>query len=100
MQSSHSQARFAPPSGAPAQAGAYDRQRDLPLLLPLWPEDLAVTSIPALQSLVDLLHNVLRRERQRGLAGDWCYSLARHQQLLIAYRAERSLLDKVIPKKR
>ena len=66
----------------------YDRQRDLPRLLPLWPEELADNSLDGRAKLVARLGNLLRRERQRGLVGDWCYDLARHRQLLSAYKAE------------
>lgn len=67
---------------------AYVRRRDLPRLLPIWPEDLADVSIDGRAKLVARLGNLLRRERQRGLAGDWCYDLSRHRQLVIAHRAE------------
>ncbi len=69
-------------------APTYDRTRDLPRLLPLWPEDLADISVDGRRALVGRLASVLRRERQRGAAGDWSYDLARHRQLLTAYRAE------------
>ena len=68
---------------------AYVRRRDLPRLLPIWPEDLADLSLAGRAKLVARLANSLRRERQRGLAGDWCYDLSRHRQLVIAHAAER-----------
>jgi hypothetical protein len=34
------------------------------------------------------MRRALRIERQRGIAGHWAYDLARHAQLLSAYRAE------------
>jgi hypothetical protein len=34
------------------------------------------------------LRRALRAERQRGIGGHWSYDLARHAQLLHAYRAE------------
>jgi hypothetical protein len=74
-------------STAPLLPG-YDRQRDLPRLLPLWPEELADVSLDGRRALVHRLHAVLRRERQRGAAGNWAYDIARHRHLLIAYRAE------------
>lgn len=34
------------------------------------------------------MRRALRLERQRGRAGHWAYDLARHAQLLRAYRSE------------
>jgi hypothetical protein len=68
----------------------YQRARDLPRLFPLWPDELAEESLAGRAALVQRLHTALRRERQRGLCGDWAYDLARHRQLLIAYRAEHA----------
>lgn len=42
--------------------------------------------------LLARLRTALRRERQRGRAGHWCYDLARHAQLLAAYRTEVAAL--------
>jgi len=41
------------------------------------------------KALLKKLHRAMRAERQRGLAGHWTYSLARHAQLLVAFRAEK-----------
>lgn len=70
----------------------YDRERDLPRLVALWPADLADTSHGARLRLLAKLRNALRRERQRGLAGHWCYDLGRHAGLLAAYREEAAEL--------
>jgi hypothetical protein len=67
----------------------YDRVRDLSCLIPFWPEDLLDTSLSFQARLVARLEVLLRRERMRGIAGDWAYDLARHRQLVAAYRAER-----------
>ena len=69
-------------------SSGYERVRDLPRLLPLWPEELADDTLAGRRQLVWRLKNLLRHERQRGLAGHWSYDLARHRQLVIAYRAE------------
>ena len=76
----------------PPRDADYNRGRDLPRLLAMWPEDLADISLEGRTALVRRLASVLRRERQRGLAGDWTYDLARHRQLLIAHRAEQAAL--------
>jgi hypothetical protein len=66
----------------------YVRARDLPRVLPLWPHELTVTTNADHARLLARLRRALRAERQRGLAGHWTYDLARHAQLLRAYRAE------------
>jgi hypothetical protein len=57
-------------------------------LLPLWPRELADMSPAGRAHVVATLKRALRAERRRGLAGHWTYNLARHRQLLQAYRAE------------
>ena len=66
----------------------YERGRDLPRLLPLWPEELRDMTAAGRATIVARLRDALRRERRRGVAGDWSYDLARHHQLAMAYRAE------------
>ena len=72
------------------RATRYVRARDLPLLLPVWPADLADTSAAGRERIVRLLRRALRAERARGLAGHWTYDLARHAQLRAAFDAERA----------
>jgi hypothetical protein len=64
------------------------RVRDLGRLLPLGPEEIADESPRARRRVLALLRRALRAQRCRGLAGHWSYDLARHAQLLAAYRAE------------
>lgn len=96
---SHTKARFIDTSHAidadsgaatPGSRGAasYERSRDLPRLIPLWPSELEINSDGDHQRLLARLRRALRVERRRGLAGHWAYDLARHTQLLRAYRAE------------
>lgn len=66
----------------------YDRARDLPLLLPIWPAELADTSAEGRKRLITLLRRALRAERARGLGGHWSYDLSRHAQLRAALDAE------------
>lgn len=73
------------PKGSDA---AYLRSRDLPKLVPLWPEDLQTRNSSEHARLLAKLRRALRAERKRGLDGHWSYDLARHAQLLSAYRAE------------
>jgi hypothetical protein len=76
-------------STANAQPDAsYVRARDLPKLVPLWPTEIDATSLGEHARLLAKLRRALRAERQRGICGHWSYDLARHAQLLRAYRAE------------
>ena len=69
-------------------AANYQRARDLPRLLPLWPHEIETASIGEHARLLARMRRALRLERQRGIAGHWAYDLARHARLLCAYRAE------------
>lgn len=66
----------------------YERVRDLPSLIPLWPSEVADTSLEGRLKLMAALRKALRAERLRGLQGHWSYDLARHRALLAAYRQE------------
>ncbi len=74
----------------------YCRARDLPRLLALWPREIADTSPTGQAHMVVKLRQALRAERRRGAAGHWTYDVARHAQLLAAYRAERSEHEKAL----
>ncbi len=82
-------------SRQPEEFADYQRARDLPKLLPLWAWELATPSQAEHARLLARLRCALRRERQRGLSGHWTYDLARHAQLLRAYRAEVAACLKV-----
>jgi len=69
-------------------AYTYVRSRDLPSLIPLWPHELETQSAAEHAALLARMRRALRNERQRGIAGHWAYDLARHAQLLRAYRSE------------
>lgn len=55
-------------------------------LVPLWPWEVEAASEAGRLRLLSRLRRALRDERRRGLAGHWAYDLARHRQLLDAYR--------------
>ncbi len=71
---------------------AYDRLRDLPGLIALWPEEVADITPAGRTALIRKLRRALREERRRGISGHWCYDLNRHAALLAAYRAEVRLV--------
>lgn len=75
-------------SADPDRHAAYQRRRDLPRLLPLWPHEIEPASLAQHARLLARMRRALRMERQRGIAGHWAYDLARHAELLRAYRAE------------
>lgn len=66
---------------------AYDRQRDLPRLVPTLGWQMAADGPRA--RIVRELARRLRAERLRGRAGHWTYDLNRHIALWQAYAAER-----------
>lgn len=71
---------------------SYRRIDDLPRLISIWPHELDATDRTQREAIVARLRAALRAERRRGLAGHWTYDLARHSQLLAAYRAEAAAL--------
>ena len=75
-----------------AHSTTYDRFRDLPRLLRLWPEDVRRLREADQCWLVDRLAQMLRGERQRGINRHWSYDLTRHAALLRAWRAEKEAL--------
>ncbi len=87
------------PPALAADAG-YVRARDLPKLVPLWPREITTTSLADHARLLAKLRRALRAERQRGLGGHWTYDLARHAQLLRAYRAETAAYLRAAPSPR
>lgn len=72
---------------------AYNRIRDLPRVLGVWPQEIGNTTQAGHQWICRQLAQALRRERQLGLAGHWAYDLGRHAGLLSAYRAEKAALE-------
>ena len=76
------------PSTRHVRPVADNRTQDLPRLLPIWPHEAVVVTAGDHLSLIARLRRALRAERRRGIAGHWTYNLARHADLLRAYRAE------------
>jgi endonuclease/exonuclease/phosphatase family metal-dependent hydrolase len=78
-------------NGTPYET-SYDRLRDLPRLLRIWPGDVVKLGEADRSVLVERLRQMLRDERRRGLARHWSYDLSRHAALLRAHRAEAAAL--------
>lgn len=89
-----------PAARAPASAAhsRYRRAQDLPRLIAIWPHELDASDRAQREAIVARLRAALRAERRRGLAGHWTYDLARHSQLLSAYRAEAAALAQMPPR--
>ncbi len=88
-------------SADPERKAAYQRARDLPRLLPLWPHELETIDLAQHARLLARMRRALRIERQRGRGGHWAYDLARHAELLRAYRLETAdYLGKTKPARR
>jgi hypothetical protein len=75
-----------------AGAGCYQRARDLPRLIALWPHELADHSAEGSLLILSKLRRALRAERRRAIAGHWSYELNRHLGLITAYKAELGLM--------
>ena len=83
-----------PPTAIPAIPAieVWDRNRMLPRLIPVGPDELADDSREGRLAILRRLTTALRGERVRGRAGHWSYSLDRHIGLVQASAAERRLL--------
>lgn len=69
-----------------------DRRERIARVIALWPHELADESVPGRRIVLEKLRCALRQERRRGLAGHWCYDLARHRELLHVFRQEEAAL--------
>jgi hypothetical protein len=70
----------------------YDRNRNLPRLLPVGPDEIADESPAARRMILARLSRALRAERNRGRSGHWSYDLNRHIALRQAYAAESRMV--------
>lgn len=79
-----------------ASAMAYDRVRDLPRLLALWPHEIDDWTDAGRLNLLARLRRALRAERRRARTGHWSYDLNRHLGLLSAYKGELANLGRTV----
>lgn len=91
--SSARHARAAAAGVIAAGAGAYERARCLPRVLPLSPSEWEGPEPATTRRLVARLADALRRERRLGRAGHWAYDLNRHIALAQAWTAETARLS-------
>ncbi len=71
----------------------YNRNKVLPILLPLMREELKGPEPQTTERIVQLLAKALRKERLYGRAGSRFYDLNRHIALAQAYKAEQAGLE-------
>ncbi len=83
-----------------AGVDAYRRDRHLPRLLPVGPEEIGDLSSSGRKRILAHLARALRAERNRGRVGHWTYDLNRHIALAQAYESERRLLKQEPPPNR
>ena len=76
----------------PELAQSYERTRDLPGLLGLWPHEIADMSVESTRRIITRLEKALRQERRRGVAAHWSYDLNRHMRLTSALKGEKARL--------
>lgn len=78
---------------------SYDRVRDLPNLMAVFPGELEDT-IPARRKLLVAIKRALKIERRLGLTGHYSYDLPRHRALLAASKEEEAYLIRHDPETR
>lgn len=66
----------------------YDRLKDLPPLIPLWPAELTDFSQGGTAFVLAKINQYLRAERRRSIKSHWSYNLNKHAALLVAYHHE------------
>lgn len=92
MERTKTDGHFTYPIQAEQRGIGYDRIRDLPKLIALWPDELRDFSRTGTHTIISRLRLAMRAERKRGQSGHWSYDLERHLALVRAYKAERALL--------
>lgn len=83
-----------------ADAPFYDRERDLPRHLAIWPRELRDYSIPGTETIIARIQKVLRACYAAALRDHWSYSVNRHIALLAALKCERARLAQLIEDRR
>lgn len=68
---------------------AYERRRDLPRLVPLWPQEIRDGSRAGRLRVLSHLSRAMQAERRRAMAGKTDYDLNRHLALFRALKREQ-----------
>lgn len=76
------------PAGHLDSPATYDRQRDLPRLLPLTARQVSSGVLADRLAVIALLVQALGRERARAAMGVWSHDVSRHRLLTSALRRE------------
>ena len=77
------------PQTIPINDHMYDRQKDLPRLIPLWPEDLKDDTEIGTKKIIEKIYIALQVERRKAKTSHWSYNLTKHIGLLVALKAEK-----------
>lgn len=72
----------------------YDRQKDLPRLIPLWPEELTDHTKVGTKKIIEKIYIALQVERRKAKTSHWSYNLTKHIGLLAALKAEQKNMQK------
>ena len=67
----------------------YDRQKDLPRLIPLWPDQVKDDTLGGIKKIIKKIDIALQSERRKAKTNHWSYNLTKHIGLLIAFKAEQ-----------
>lgn len=73
----------------------FERRNELAKFLPMWPVELADTSMRGRTKIIQRLRRAVREERKRGRAGHWTYRLGRHAALIKILAQERAALAEI-----
>ena len=73
---------------------SYDRQKDLPRLIAIWPSLLEDDTQEASRKIIEKIQKALQTERRKSKTGHWSYNLTKHIGLLTALKAEQTSLQR------
>ncbi len=82
------------PQTIPIKHHIYDRQKDLPRLIPLWPEELKDQTEIGTKKIIEKIYIALQVERRKAKTSHWSYNLTKHIGLLAALKAEQKNMRK------
>ncbi len=78
----------------PFNALTYDRQKDLPRLIAIWPSQIKDDTQTGTHKIIDKIQRALQVERRKAKSSHWSYNLTKHIGLLTALKAEQTNLLK------
>ena|GEM_PF-3168174 len=82
-----------------AGSARYDRERHLPRLIAIHPDELNNPDAALQRDIVQRLNRALHGERRKARSANWSYDLNRHIALMQAYKAELETLGSLVKKR-